>query len=97
MKPQGQRNTNASPPKEPEVALFRAALRQAAIDASFEPPPTGVTTTRRDHYSAISWFERAGRDYRFVCEMADLDPDEVRDEVLSGRFRERHGMRTRNR
>ena len=79
-KSRGTANSNAiqlqGRRKEPEELLWIAVLSKAADDALF-------TTDYREALLAINWFEGEGRDFRYVCHLANRDPNYVLRKILS--------------
>ena len=61
--------------KEPEELLWIAVLSKAADDALF-------TTDYREALLAINWFEGEGRDFRYVCQLANRDHLYVLKKIL---------------
>tara|TARA_A100001515_G_scaffold140009_1_gene135228 strand:+ start:100 stop:549 length:450 start_codon:yes stop_codon:yes gene_type:complete len=61
--------------KEPEELLWIAVLSKAADDALF-------TTDYREALLAINWFEGEGRDFRYVCHLANRDHNYVLRKIL---------------
>lgn len=59
---------------EPEHVLFRSVITRAFLDATVESRDWQV---RADTNSARSWLLKGGRDFYFVCELADIDPSVV--------------------
>ena len=58
--------------KVPEFILWQAVIAQAITDAKYD----GL----RKHYLdckrlAISWFSNCSKDFKEVCQYADIDPD----------------------
>ena len=58
--------------KVPEFVLWQAVIAQAITDAKYN----GL----RKHYLdckrlAIAWFSHCSKDFREVCQYADIDPD----------------------
>ena len=78
-KSRGTANSNAiqlqGRRKEPEELLWIAVLSKAADDALF-------TTDYREALLAINWFEGEGRDFRYVCHLANRDPNYVLRKIL---------------
>lgn len=57
-----------------EILLWRAVIDKAARDAF------GYTDSNIYKQQALSWFfHNRSQSFRFVCDLADLDPDAVRD------------------
>lgn len=54
----------------PEIQLWRSAILMAMSDAQGE---NDLEKQRAKH-----WLMEDGRDFPFVCHMADLDPNELR-------------------
>lgn len=66
-----------------EVAMWRAVIHVALLDAiGVGPSAPSATERRRLRDEARSWFQRAGRDFRTVCDLALLDPEVVREHAL---------------
>ena len=65
-----------------EQALWRAVINRALDDARGNCG--GDTIKNRDRFrdEARSWFQTAGRDFRRVCDLADLNADWVRTRAL---------------
>tara|TARA_R100001086_G_scaffold241063_1_gene167726 strand:+ start:523 stop:972 length:450 start_codon:yes stop_codon:yes gene_type:complete len=78
-KSRGTANSNAiqlqGRRKEPEELLWIAVLSKAADDALF-------TTDYREALLAINWFEGEGRDFRYVCHLANRDHYYVLRKIL---------------
>ena len=78
-KSRGTANSNAiqlqGRRKEPEELLWIAVLSKAADDALF-------TTDYREALLAINWFEGEGRDFRYVCHLANRDHNYVLRKIL---------------
>ena len=78
-KSRGTANSNAiqlqGRRKDPEELLWIAVLSKAADDALF-------TTDYREALLAINWFEGEGRDFRYVCHLANRDPNYVLRKIL---------------
>ena len=58
--------------RSPEFSLWQAVMAQAITDAKYD----GI----RKHYLdckrlAIAWFSNCSKDFREVCQYADIDPD----------------------
>ena len=58
--------------RSPEFSLWQAVIAQAITDAKYD----GL----RKHYLdckrlAIAWFSNCSKDFREVCQYADIDPD----------------------
>lgn len=66
-----------------EVAMWRAVIHVALLDATGVAPSAPSATERRlVRDEARSWFQRAGRDFRTVCDLALLEPEFVREHAL---------------
>lgn len=81
----------------PELALWRAVIAQALDDATLgnlhlaggaeshlpsSGDPYAVRTKLSEMTRARNWFERFGRDFHEVCELAGVVPDRVRRAAL---------------
>jgi hypothetical protein len=67
----------------PERQLWCAVLDRAMQDAADHVAAAGSDPARRRLRSdAQRWFAEAGTDYRYVCESAGIDPDELRSRML---------------
>jgi len=70
-----------------EITLWRAVVYCALEDACWQPPVDQKKHKRsprfKDRDAAINWFESDARDFRLVCDAADLHPDWVRSNALS--------------
>ena len=75
----------------PEERLWQAVLGQAISDAMMEDPQT--LESMMDKKSARSWFDFADRNFRWVCEMAGMDPDAVSEAWRDGRVSRAGGLR----
>ena len=75
----------------PEQRLWQAVLGQAISDAMMEDPQTLESMMNKK--SARSWFDFAGRNFRWVCEMAGMDPDAVSEAWRDGRVSRAGGLR----
>ena len=68
--------------ESPELALWRAVISQAIKDGLKyhlgRPTEQDKSDAEWEHYRAFLWFMRAGYNFRFACDMADLDPVLVR-------------------
>ena len=58
--------------RSPEFSLWQAVIAQAITDAKYD----GL----RKHYMdckrlSISWFSKSSKDFKEVCQYADIDPD----------------------
>lgn len=70
--------------------LFVAILDQAAGDACAEPPTSNslwAKRERRELVSARSWIRGNGPEYRAVCDLASIDPDRIRANLISGELK----------
>lgn len=68
----------------PERRLMLAVLTTAIMDAA--GANTGTMTPRDRRHApghALRWIKRADGDFQWICEMADLDPREVRKCALN--------------
>lgn len=68
---------------DPETRLWRLVISQALQDA-LGKQSTDSYARRNRHLQpdAIRWFKDAGRDFRTVCTMADLEPAAVQSAAL---------------
>jgi hypothetical protein len=67
----------------PERQLWCAVLDRAIQDAADHVAAAGSDPARRRLRSdAQRWFVENGTDYRYVCESAGIDPDELRARML---------------
>ena len=67
----------------PERQLWCAVLDRAMQDAADRVAAAGSEQVRqRLRLDAQRWFVENGRDYRYVCESAGIDPDELRVRML---------------
>lgn len=57
-----------------DLMLWRSVLIQAIKDAISKRNPS-------EKLKAIDWFLRGGKDFRLVCELAELEPSSVRNLV----------------
>ena len=74
----------------PERQLWCAVLDRAMQDAADRVGAVGSDPVRRRLSSdARRWFAENSRDYRYVCESAGIDPDELRSRMLH--LSEMHG------
>lgn len=62
-----------------DCALWRAVVRQAIADATSRPR---TPEAEHDRAEARAWFSSPGADFRCVCALADVDPDQVRRVAL---------------
>ena len=69
----------------PERDLWQTVILQAMHDA------LRVEVNSKDDVmaqrSACSWFERGGKDFNLVCQLAGFDADFIRDAYLKKRIR----------
>ena len=77
----------------PEQRLWQAVLGQAIRDAIMEDPQTLKSTMAKK--SARFWFDSADRNFRWVCEMAGMDPDAVSEAWRDGRVSRAGELRQR--
>jgi hypothetical protein len=67
----------------PERQLWCAVLDRAMQDASDQVAAAGSDQARqRLRQDAQRWFVENGHDYRYVCESAGIDPDELRVRII---------------
>ena len=72
-----------SPTDSPERQLWCAVLDRAIQDAADRVGAVGSDPVRRRLSSdARRWFVENGVDYRYVCESAGIDPDELRSRIM---------------
>lgn len=62
-----------------EIALWRAVITQALMDAGSE---SRKSEHKYEKAQAIAWLNSRNKDYYFVCEMADMDPEYVREQSI---------------
>lgn len=62
-----------------DLMLWRSVLIQAIKDATSKRNPN-------ERWEAIAWFLRGGKDFRLVCELAELEPNSVRNFVCKKLF-----------
>jgi len=69
---------------QPEVTLWRAVLAQAIADATM-PRFSGddFKTARRARDHARDWLIKDSKDFRNVCDMAQLEADAVRARMVT--------------
>jgi hypothetical protein len=65
---------------DPNVELWRAVIRQAITDAT--SPLSQRKGVRLDQIRAREWFTKPNRDFEETCQLADMDPDHVRNRVI---------------
>lgn len=61
--------------RSPEQKLWIAVLEIAVEDALTNKDPDEKEAARR-------WFREGGSHFKFVCDLADFDPDYVRKQVM---------------
>lgn len=62
-------------PYTPEQKLWIAVLETAVEDALAHKDPD-------EKEAARNWFREGGTHFKFVCDLADFDPDYVRKQVM---------------
>ena len=62
-----------------DLMLWRSVLIQAIKDATSKRNPN-------EKWEAIAWFMRGDKDFRLVCELAELEPNSVRNFVCKKLF-----------
>ena len=62
-----------------DLMLWRSVLIQAIKDATSKRNP-------KEKWKAIDWFLQGGKDFRLVCELAELEPNNVRNLVCKKLF-----------
>jgi len=73
-----------SPTDSPERQLWCAVLDRAIQDAADRVGAVGSDPVRRRLSSdARRWFLENTPDYRYVCESAGIDPDELRSRIMN--------------
>lgn len=77
----------------PEQRLWQAVLGQAVADAMMEDPQSSESVDARK--SARFWFGVADRNFRWVCEMAGMNPDAVSEAWRDGRVSRAGELRQR--
>lgn len=65
-----------------EIALGRAIILRAIEDGCGYMGGIGYGDRRRVMDEARAWFDRAAKDYRLICDMADLGPAQVRGHAM---------------
>ena len=65
--------------RTPEQKLFLSVIVQAIHDASYKGVDVYCKIYKR---AAISWLTSNSKDFRFVCTLADLDPDRTYSKLL---------------
>ena len=75
----------------PEQRLWQTVIGQAICDAMMEDPQT--LESMMDKKSARFWFDFADRNFRWVCEMAGMNPDAVSEAWRDGRVSRAGGLR----
>lgn len=64
--------------------LWRIVIDRAIKDAAGEDLPNGTPFKRACVIvEAQNWFTRADHEFQEVCELADLDPDAVREKAIA--------------
>lgn len=66
----------------PERDMWQAVLVQAFVDATY---PREDLKLQHEKRKADSWIRSAGTDFRFVCNLAGMDADFLRDAYVAGR------------
>jgi hypothetical protein len=66
----------------PEQRLMMATIATAVADIIGNTSISNPSERARACQEAIDWFEGDGPDFRYVCELAGLDPAHVRNSVL---------------
>lgn len=66
-------------PVRGEVALWRAVIVQALMDAA---SASGKQEMQQSKQEAIRWLLRGGEDFSIVCEMAEMNPERVREQAV---------------
>ena len=64
------------------IALWRTVIVQAFRDALNRRSPLYQITLDYERRVAISWFLDCGRNFRAVCQWAQVDPQKLRDHFI---------------
>jgi hypothetical protein len=67
-------------PRSPEETLWRAVIEQHLRDALSLNKQRDEQRLRNE---ARKWFKQRDATYRYVCELAGFDPDELADKALA--------------
>lgn len=66
----------------PEQRLMMAIITTAVADILGTGPVSHPSERERYRREALNWFENDSRDFRYVCQVAGLEPEHVRKSVL---------------
>ena len=58
--------------RSPEFSLWQAVIAQAITDAKYDGLRKNYLECKR---LAIAWFSNCSKDFKAVCQYADIDPD----------------------
>lgn len=67
----------------PEQHLWQFVIEKAFVDAT-NPAPANATDLR-EKFIATAWIRNCGRDFRFVCSLAGMDPHFLSDAFNANR------------
>lgn len=68
-----------------ERVLWQTVVFQAFIDATWAPKWGTSAENKRAKAEADAWIRGCGRNFRFVCALADLDPEFLSRAFVQGR------------
>lgn len=61
--------------------LWRAVIHLALNDAVDKSKKYEL-----EHYEALTWIERGGKDFKLACDMAGYDPSDVQGKLATYRY-----------